>query len=85
MPEPTGQSERTKLFRYLTNELSGEYRQIMSLFAGPLLGDLSAAEVSLSSPGPACTSPPRRPSSAANSSSKAETWSAASETPASRR
>jgi len=46
MPEPTGQNERTKLFRYLTNELSGEYRQIMSLFAGPLLGDLSAAEVS---------------------------------------
>ena len=46
MPEPTGQNERTKLFRYLTNELSGEYRQIMRLFAGPLLGDLSAAEVS---------------------------------------
>jgi uncharacterized protein (TIGR02677 family) len=38
-------AERTSLFAYLTAEHRGEYRAIMNLFTGPLLVDLSAAEV----------------------------------------
>lgn len=40
--EPAG---RTRLFVYLTTDLAAEYRAIMDLFTGPLLADLSAAEV----------------------------------------
>ncbi|WP_158634216.1 TIGR02677 family protein [Amycolatopsis sp. WAC 04197] len=40
--EPVG---RTSLFAYLTASSSVEYRAIMDLFTGPLLADLSAAEV----------------------------------------
>ncbi|WIX76970.1 TIGR02677 family protein [Amycolatopsis carbonis] len=40
--EATG---RANLFVYLTTRLSAEYRAIMDLFTGPLLADLSAAEV----------------------------------------
>jgi len=39
------QADRTRLFRYLTGEMSSEYRQIMGLFTTQLLGDLSAADV----------------------------------------
>ncbi|WP_410666195.1 DUF2397 domain-containing protein [Amycolatopsis sp. lyj-84] len=42
--EPVG---RASLFVYLTTRLSAEYRAIMDLFTGPLLADLSAAEVTL--------------------------------------
>jgi hypothetical protein len=45
MPTSAQKPDRTKLFRYLTGEQSGQYRQIMGLFAGPLLGDLSSADV----------------------------------------
>lgn len=40
--EPAG---RGKLFVYLTTSSAFEYRSIMDIFAGPLLADLSAAEV----------------------------------------
>lgn len=36
---------RADLFRYLTADLAEDYRAVMGLFAGPLLADLSAAEV----------------------------------------
>lgn len=36
---------RTRLFAYLTADCADEYRVIMDLFTGPLLVDLSAAEV----------------------------------------
>ncbi|WP_063628930.1 TIGR02677 family protein [Amycolatopsis taiwanensis] len=38
-------NERTRLFAYLTSSQAREYRVIMDLFTGPLLTDLSAAEV----------------------------------------
>jgi len=43
--EGAGGAVRADLFRYLTADLAEDYRAVMGLFAGPLLADLSAAEV----------------------------------------
>ena len=47
--------DRTDLFRYLIAENSPQYRALMSLFAGPLLADLSAAEAAFQLTGAAGT------------------------------
>ncbi|KAE8762244.1 TIGR02677 family protein [Georgenia thermotolerans] len=46
VPDSEEATARLDLFRYLTADLAGEYRAIMSLFGSTLLADLSAAEVS---------------------------------------
>ena len=42
--EQDAAADRTDLFRYLIAENAPQYRALMTLFAGPLLADLSAAE-----------------------------------------
>nr|WP_238992781.1 hypothetical protein [Jiangella aurantiaca] len=42
--EPGSANERLNLCRYVTTENAGEYIQLMRLFTGTLLTDLSAAE-----------------------------------------
>ena len=43
-PDPDVEATRASLFRYLVSDNASEYRAVMTLFAGALLVDLSAAD-----------------------------------------
>ncbi len=54
-PDVADAQDRTDLFRYLIADNGPQYRALMTLFAGPLLADLSAAEAAAQLTGVAAT------------------------------